>query len=113
MMDVEQSLYQDEVARPRRRLEHPGQAVRRQVRPARAAEVEIARVLRVCVEGARPERLDPAALVAPRAAEAAGPARVGEDPRSLDLLGRVAGRAKAVAGRGGLRHDAESAPLDR
>ena len=86
IVDIKKSLDENDVARPRRLPEDPRKTVRRQVRAACAAEIQVASVTGGGVERTRPERPYLPALVAPATTKPSGPARVRKHPRLLRSL---------------------------
>src|SRR6266511_5463590 len=113
LVDVDQSFDQHELPSvPRRQAQDLGEAVRRQARAARAAQIQITRGAIGVIDRARPHGPDRPALVSPRAAEAAGPAAVCENAGLRDFELGVASRSKRALGEDLVWHDAEPKLID-
>ena len=85
-----------------------GGAVREQPRARRASQVQVLRVaLRRGIEGARPERPHPRALVSPGAEDPTRPAAICQHRRGVDLLPGVPETPERFIGTLGRRHEPE------
>src|SRR5438094_3299875 len=95
-MEVHDPFDQDDLAAHiRGASEHVCEAVRWEICPAGAAQVQVTRF--GTLDRPRPEAADPAVFVAPGAAQPARPARVSEDAGCSDLVLAVAGMIEQPA----------------